>query len=191
MVGTFFNDLDAVDEVASLLVSGAVGVVPADTIYGISACANEKSAERIFEIKERPANKNLITLASPQWLYSSGLEVPGELESVFPAPLTVILADESGVTHAVRCPADPFIQALVAAAGPIWSTSVNISGQKNLSHYDEILSTFSQKLDFIVRKRKESDDALPSTILDCTVRPFRLVRQGAFDASYLIRRASM
>ena len=59
----FYNDSSSLEEVASLVQKGCVGVIPADTIYGISALADDKTAERIYEIKKRPANKSFIMLA--------------------------------------------------------------------------------------------------------------------------------
>lgn len=181
-----YNDASSLDEVVRMLKSGCVGVIPADTIYGLSACAHSRSAERIYEIKERPQNKSLITLASLEWLEGSGLEVPSVLYSHWPCPLTAILRAVDGTTHAVRVPDDAYIQAIVAAVGPIWSTSVNISGQASLSRAEDIERVFAGKIDFLVRKRDEEEAGLPSTLVDCTSKPFRVLRQGVYDASALL-----
>ena len=182
-----YNDEAYVDAVASLLADRKVGVVPADTIYGISSLAEPGLAHRILEIKMRPENKSFIMLSSLEWLRSSTLDVPDKLFDHWPCPLTAIVRDTSdGRTQAVRVPADPFIQAIVERTGPIWSTSCNLSGRPSLMTYDEILPVFGERVDFIVRRRNEDLTGLPSTLIDCTSRPFRVVRQGAYDVEGLI-----
>lgn len=174
--------------VAGLLLEGKVGVIPADTIYGISAMAVPETAERIFEVKRRPANKNLITLTTKRRLRESGLEVPEAVMAAWPCPLTAILPDGKGGTVAVRCPSDSYIREIVRIAGPIWSTSANISGEAPCSAFTDLWVKFAGSLDFIVRKKEEEEgaSALPSTLLDCSTSPWRILRQGAYDASGLI-----
>lgn len=187
MFECFNDDPSCLDRLVALLSSDAVGVIPADTIYGLSGVADAVTSERIFSVKERPASKNLIMLSSLDWLASSPYEVPEVLYQHWPCPLTAIVRDSrDGHTQAIRVPADPFIQTLVDRVGPLWSTSVNLSGQPSLMKADEIRGVFGDRIDFIVRKREEDLTALPSTLLDCTVTPFRILRQGAYDASPLI-----
>ncbi len=181
-----YNDDSSLELVASMLLENKVGVIPADTIYGFSARANEITAGRIYEIKERPRNKSFIMLCGKDWLRQSRFIVPEELYDLWPCPLSVIVADREGHTQAVRVPQDKYILSLVRLTGPLWSTSCNISSMPSLTSYDEITAAFAGKADFFVRKRKESTNALPSTLIDCTSRPFRIIRQGAFDCSCLI-----
>lgn len=182
----FYNDSSSLEEVASLVQKGCVGVIPADTIYGISALADDKTAERIYEIKKRPANKSFIMLADIDYLRNGGFyDVPDRLYELWPCSLTAILMGRDGKTQAVRVPSDEYILSLVKKTGPIWSTSVNISGMANLNHADDIIARFQADLDFIVRKKAEGENSLPSTLVDCTQKPYRVLRQGAFDASVL------
>lgn len=188
MTTMIFNaeDRDTAAAVAALLAEGAVGVLPCDTIYGLSGIADETSAARIYEIKRRPASKNLITLMSMEQVASSDLAVPESVMNAWPAPLTAIVEGLDGATHAVRVPADSFIQQVLSLSAPLWSTSVNFSGERSLITFDDIFPVFNGAVDFIVRKEDTNASSLPSTLLDCTVRPFRVIRQGAYDASALI-----
>ncbi len=173
-----------VEKIASLLRENRVGVIPCDTIYGISAAACRETAERILEIKRRPKNKNFITLTTVEQLKKSDLIVPEKLYSIWPAPLTAILADRSGVTHAVRVPNDSFIQSLVPLSGPIWSSSVNFSGEPSLTDFDSIYDAFSGLVDFIVR-RPMPENGVPSTLLNCTTDPWSVLREGAYPVKEL------
>ena len=180
-----FDINDDIDVLIDALLHGKVGAMPCDTIYGLSAIANEKTSERIFELKKRPQNKNLITLTDFDHL-DSGLIVPEVLHDIWPAPLTAILArKDGGKTVAVRIPADPFILEVVKSVGPIWSTSCNISGQPSLNSFDEIVKVFGGEADFIVKKEMRAG-GMASTLVDFTSVPWRVLRQGAFDFSPFI-----
>ncbi|MCI7606961.1 MAG: L-threonylcarbamoyladenylate synthase [Spirochaetales bacterium] len=172
-------NLDDIEEVASRLKRGEVGVIPSDTIYGISAIVSESAMERIYEIKERPQSKKLIVLSNKESLSSLGVIVSDDILSLWPSPLTVILPTRDGDTLAVRVPEDKYLSSLIALTGPLFSTSVNISGKPSLQSFSEILPAFSDKVDFIVKK----DNIKPgesSTLLDATKRPCRILRQGAY-----------
>lgn len=168
------------ERVGMMLREGAVGALPCDTIYGLSGIVGKASADRLYEIKRRPQSKSFITLMTLCQLEGSSLEVPSELLGIWPAPLTAILRDRaSGETVAVRVPDDDYIQRVMAISGPIYSTSVNFSGEKSLLSFEDILPVFSSMVDFIV-----SDPSIhggtASTLIDATVRPFKVLRQGAY-----------
>lgn len=182
---------DAVPLLSEILRRGGFGVLPCDTIYGFSALADENGALKIFDVKRRPQNKNLIMLLDKEQAEQSSFIVPPEVLECWPAPLTAIVKRSDGSTQAIRVPQDEFALSLISLSGPIWSTSVNISGEPALLRADEIIARFEGECDFIVRKEEESSSALPSTIIDCTRSPFRILRQGAYDASHLIRLASI
>ncbi len=175
-----------IEKVAKLLIGDEVGVVPCDTIYGLTARVGEENAEKLYEIKRRPQSKSFIHLMSLDDLKKSSLIVPKELYDIWPAPLTCILAAEDGLsTVAVRIPADDYIQALIVLTGPLFSTSVNFSGSPSLTGYEEIKKTFSPLVSFMV-KADGTGSGLPSTLLDVTKKPWRVIRQGAYDVSSLI-----
>ena len=186
---TMIFDFDErnIEKISQLLAEDKVGAIPCDTIYGFSGIANEITKDYIFEIKQRPQSKNLITLMSLDELKKSSLIVPPILYDIYPAPLTAILRDEdSGNTVAVRVPNDSFIGEIIKKVGPIWSTSVNISGQPSLTTFDEILAVFDSKVDFIVKKNIGSN-SIPSTLVDFSSSEIKILRQGAFDIKpYLI-----
>jgi len=180
------NESGLAEKVAALLEKGLVGAIPCDTVYGFSAKAIAETAERIFALKKRPKNKSLIMLTTKEDLRKSNLVVPEKLYSVWPAPLTAILMGGDGVTHAVRVPSDKFLSELLPLSGPIWSTSVNVSGEAPLNTYSEIMGKFSGEVDFIIKKDGNAK-ALPSTIVDFSSKSYKVLRQG----SYLIDLASM
>ena len=106
MIFDWQNDFDVL---CDALMQGKAGALPCDTIYGLSARADEETREKIYELKKRPQNKNLITLTDFDHL-DPMLIVPSVLYDIWPAPLTAILKrKDSGQTVAVRIPDDQFI----------------------------------------------------------------------------------
>ena len=99
-------EVNNIEDTIKRLRNGEVGIIPSDTIYGISSLVTEEAMERIYEIKERPQSKKLIVLSDKNSLESLGLIVPDEILSLWPSPLTVILPTKDGDTLAVRVPDD-------------------------------------------------------------------------------------
>lgn len=168
-----------------LLNEDKVGIFPVDTIYGLNARANGKNQDRLYEIKNRPKSKSFITLMTVSQLKASGLIVPEILYSVFPESLTVILMGKDGMTYAVRVPDDEDLLSVIDETGPLFSTSVNQSGSESLLEYSAILPRYDGKVDFIVRN-DEIRGGLASTLVDMSKKPYRIIRQGKYDASDLL-----
>jgi len=173
---------DNIPEVAERLRRGEICALPCDTIYGISGIVTALSSERIYEIKERPASKSFIVLMTKEQVQKSGLIVPADILSLWPCSLTAVLASPSGETMAVRVPSDSFLQALLPLSGPVYSTSVNISGSPSLLTFDEIEKAFGGRLDFIV-KDESVRGGMSSTLVDATKKPYRIIRQGSYEFS--------
>ena len=172
-------DLDDIEETVERLKRGEVGIIPSDTIYGISSIVSEENMDRIYEIKERPQSKRLIVLSNKESLSDLGVIVKEDILSLWPSPLTVILPTKNGDTLAVRVPDDKYLSSLLSETGPLFSTSVNISGKPSLETFEDIYPVFSEKVDFIVRKENIVKGE-SSTLLDATKRPCRIIRQGKY-----------
>jgi L-threonylcarbamoyladenylate synthase len=174
------DDPGLVDRLTPVLSRGGVAVLPCDTIYGLVGIAPD-AEEPIRRIKGRGEDKPLLRLiASAAWLPEhSAAPLPRELEGYWPGPLTLIFPRRGGGTVALRVPRDPLLIELLERLGrPLLSTSVNRAGRPPLRRIREIVAGFGREVDLIV-DAGDLEDRLPSTILDLTVRPYRLVRQGA------------
>ena len=79
---------------------------------------------------------------------------------------------------AIRVPDSLFLRRLILALGsPLYSTSVNKAGSPPLGSIEEIATQFGDEVDLIVDGGTQSEGR-PSTIVDITSIPFRVVRQG-------------
>jgi L-threonylcarbamoyladenylate synthase len=165
-----------------VLADEGVVVMPCDTIYGIVGIAPASEA-RIRAIKGREQKSFLQLIVSAEWLNRfSDLELPEALTALWPGPLTLILpARSSPATVALRVPDDSLLRELMQELDrPLFSTSVNRSGEQPLWRIADIAEAFESSVDLLV-DAGDLQDRLPSTILDVTSRPYRILRQGALE----------
>ena len=136
--------------------------------------------DRIRTIKGRSETKPMIQLiATPQDLAKYTCDdVPLSLLQKWPGALTIIVNDKRGGTTAFRCPGDKWLRKVISACGaPIYSTSVNRSGQPILDSEDVIINEFGREVDLIVRDG-DKKGAKPSTIVSISDGEIKILRQG-------------
>jgi L-threonylcarbamoyladenylate synthase len=181
------NNPETIQIVSSLIKSGGVGVLPCDTIYGLCSLVGIGEKPLRF-VKNRPDYKPFLLVCTMDQVRSICRDgIPKDIESIWPAPLTVILYSKSGIPTAMRVPDDPFLQKLLETIGsPLYSTSVNTSGEPTLLNFSEIRQRFECSVDFLV-KGSETQGLVPSTLIDATVYPYKVLRQGAFNVDELIK----
>ncbi len=175
----------------SLLKKGAIGLLPSDTIYGLSCSVlNKTEVERIYELKGRDYDKPLIILLTGiEQAKELGLD-PKELEPVrkyWPASLSVVApagADTPEFLHrgtktlAVRIPNIPALRELMRKVGPLVSTSANVQGERPGNNVAEAKKVFGDKLDFYVDGGQSSGQ--PSTLAEVKGGQLKVLRQGSF-----------
>lgn len=174
------SDEDSIRKTVSFLKEGKVVIIPTDTVYGFSTILGE-AGDKIRMLKGRSESKPFIQLiSSPKDLsLVSDDMVPESLLSFWPGPLTIIVNSKQGGTVAVRCPGDKWIREVIAQVGmPIYSTSVNKSGESVICKENEILDVFGQQTDLVVLDGDKTG-SIPSTIVNLTDGKVRIVREGA------------
>lgn len=141
---------------AAALRAGGLVILPTETVYGLAAdAANARAVAAVYEAKGRPAFNPLIAhVADVETARRIGRfdERAERLAARFwPGPLTLVLpiADETAVcdlaragldTVAVRAPAHPVAQALLAAfGGPLVAPSANRSGRPSPTTFADAL----------------------------------------------------
>lgn len=184
------NNPESIETASTLLKNGMVCVLPCDTIYGL--CSMYPIGEKALkEIKGRDANKPFLILATIEQAKELCVEIPEDILNTWPAPLTVILNTKDGKTTGIRVPNDSYLQKLLKVTGsPIYSTSVNISGEPSMLNFSDICNRFESVVDFLV-KGTEIQGTVPSTVLDATCLPYKVLRQGQFDVSGLVAKSGL
>lgn len=176
-------------ELEKLLRSGGVGLLPTDTIYGLSCLALDvKAVERLCELKKRDKKKPFIILISgSRMLDRLSIRVglaqivapfwPGAVSVVFPAPNAPDWLHRGTGALAVRWPDHNELNRLIDKVGPIISTSANLQGQPAVRTAEAAQRLFGTSLDFYVDTGKLYNP--PSTLAIIKKGKLQVVRQGA------------
>ena len=188
---------DDIDAAAEILRRGGLAAVPTETVYGLAGNGLDAEViEKIYEVKGRPAVKP-ISLMVPGAEAMEGLcrDVPDAAralaERFWPGPLTLVLRAREhvpsilragGETVGLRCPRqDQTLRLLQALDFPLGVPSANPSGEKSPVTAEEVLSYFDGKIEAVI-DGGTCDLGQESTVLDLSVRPFRILRQGSLPA---------
>jgi L-threonylcarbamoyladenylate synthase len=176
-------------KVINLLQQGGVGLLPTDTIYGLSCCAlNQQAVERIHKLKGRDQSKPFIILISdlkilnmlsisPEQAKAAQPYWPGALSLEFQTPNSPVWLHQSLKHFAIRMPDHPELQNLIRRVGPIVSTSANLQGEPPVHSAQEAQKIFGNQLDFYVDVGNL--DNPPSTLALLENGQLKVVRQGA------------
>jgi len=155
----------------------------------------------VYEAKGRPEGQPLpVQIADPAQLSMVAARVPEAakllIQRYFPGPLTIVLPRSAilpelvtagRATVGVRMPDHPVALALIReAGGPIIATSANISGRPEPKTAEEAIASLGRKVGLVI----DSGPArmgVPSTVVDVTVSPPKIVRVGAVPPEELRR----
>ena len=175
---------------AELLRAGAIVAFPTDTVYGVGVDgARPELLPALFELKRRPLDRRIpMLVADLDQARSAGWDVDERAEALaarlWPGALTMVLSGSSGESQAFRAPDHPVALALIAAAGPIYATSANLSDQPDTLGADEVLIAFATDQDGLeaVLDGGPVPGGVASTVIDLTVTPARVLREGPIEA---------
>lgn len=163
-----------------VLNEGGIAIVPGDTIYGFIG-KYPQTESKIRSVKGREEGKPFLVLVDNETLDAlTNQDIPDELRGFWPGPLTLIVTLKDGVgTIAVRIPNDELqLELIHRLKCPLYSTSVNRSGKYPLNNIKSIIAEFETEVDLVVDGGDITED-MPSTIIDITKHPYRLIREGA------------
>ena len=179
---------------ATRLAAGDLVAFPTETVYGLGADAtNDRAVATIFAAKGRPRFNPLI-VHLPNQGAAAQLVIFGRLaqqlaERFWPGPLTLVLPRRpdcsisllcsAGLdTLAVRVPAHPVAQALLAACGlPLAAPSANASGQISPTTAQHVAGSLGDKVSLII-DGGACQLGLESTVVDLSGPAPRLLRPG-------------
>lgn len=183
----------AIARAASVLRTGGLIAFPTDTLYALGADAsNPLAVRRIFEVKGRNLTSPIPLLVADLRM---AVDLVGELpeaavrlaERYWPGPLTLILrAPEEICTLltagtgriGLRIPNSAIALAVIRRFGsPVTGTSANRSGMEDPLDAGEVLGQLGDRVDLILDGGPVVGGS-PSTVVDVTVSPPVIVRQG-------------
>ena len=196
------SDTQALAHAVRLLRAGRVIAFPTDTVYGVGANGfDERAVEQLFDAKNRARDKALpLLLAHTRELQRVAREIPPIAQllakNFWPGALTIVLFAKANVprivtaggeTVAVRVPNHPTARALIDAFGaPLAATSANISGAPDPQTAQQVFAQLNGRIPLILDHGATRGN-MPSTVIDVTVEPPRVVRVGAMRVEELER----
>jgi L-threonylcarbamoyladenylate synthase len=192
------QDPEAISNAFEIIKSGGTIAFPTDTVYGLAVDPfNPQAINRIYAIKERSMEKAIpILIGDFQQLESLVSEINESAkilaQNFWPGPLTLILPkipDLPGElsqypTIGIRMPNHEFAINLLRRTGPLATTSANISGDANPKTGLDVLSQLGGRIDLLL-DGGETPGAIPSTVIDISSKPIRLLREGPISRSDL------
>lgn len=177
-----------------ILIAGGIVIFPTDTAYGIGCrIDNREAIDRLFRMRHRPKEQAVPVLVSStaQALeyYSSPSKIvrrfmyeywPGALTIVAPCKTKSIysLIRGGGGTIGLRMPDHEMTLSLISRVGvPILGPSANLHGEKTPYRWEDLDPDLVALVDGVVEGRCKIGNV--STVVDCSVEPYRILRQGA------------
>lgn len=190
-----------VDRAVEFLRAGRLVAFPTDTVYGIGADVRQPDAvHEIYIAKRRSPDKAIPLLVAglddvKPFVSSIPDASAALIDAFWPGPLTLVLPIAAGVPAiispgpgiAVRMPDHPVALDLIRRLGaPIVTTSANVSGQSDATTAAEVWEQLGRRVDLIL-DGGQTAGMRPSTVVDLTASPARLLRIGAISPDQLRR----
>ena len=187
---------------AQIVSAGGVIAFRTDTFYGLGADPfNVSAVSKIRELKGREENKPILLLLSEASLGDRFIADRSEaFEEVarkfWPGPLTIVGVAVANLppgitagtgTVGVRVPADQGVRELVrTCGGALTATSANPSGREPARSAKEVFDYFGDRVDLII-DGGEVIATEPSTVVDVTTSPPRVIRKGAIPDDAILK----
>lgn len=184
---------------------GDLVVIPTETVYGLAAdCFNSSAVNKIFLVKRRPYKDPLIVhISRKEQLKLLVEDIDEKVEKLidifWPGPLTLVLKKKKEVpdivtscldTVAVRMPEHKLTRRFIDLCNtPLAAPSANIFSRVSSTLLSHIVEDFNNQpeIKYVIY------DGVPkygieSTILDCTLYPFRVLRFGALEIEKIVKK---
>jgi len=186
-----------INQAVETLKHGGIVIFPTDTAFGIGCkIDNEKAVLKLFEIRKRPKDKAVPILVSSirmaeKYVGKINPDVLKLMKKYWPGGLTIILPCNDNVpflvrgggkTIGIRIPKHKTIYAIIKKLGvPILAPSANFSGNKTAFVFSDLDKRLVGLVDFVMAGRCTIKKT--STVIDCTKKPFKILRKGAVEIS--------
>jgi L-threonylcarbamoyladenylate synthase len=178
---------DGIARAAAILRDGGLVAFPTDTVYGVACAASRPEAvAAIVALKRRPAERQIPLLIGgvgdippDEWVVDERVRTLAE--RFWPGPLTLVVPSrDRSSSQAFRAPDHVVALALIEAAGPLFTTSANLSDEPDTLDADDVLIAFATQADALdaVLDGGRVPGGVASTVLDLSVEPAAVLRDG-------------
>ncbi|XP_035524717.1 uncharacterized protein si:ch211-153b23.3 [Morone saxatilis] len=193
-------------KIAGLLEEGGVCGIPTDTVYALAAsCKNPQAIEKIYNIKDRPAEKPIcICISNVEQLVATKPPFSPLLwefmRNVYPGGISCIVSkgdwlfklgvgpayDRVGTKDSImiRVPDHTVTGHLCNITGPLAITSANPSGEPDSTHHSMVINRLGHKIQGVLCDG-DSNEVVASTVVNCLKideGTITIVREGCVPA---------
>lgn len=192
---------EIIKEAAGVIKRGGVIVFPTRCLYGLGADAmNPGAVERLIEIKQRPADNAILVLIHSKKQLEMLVEKippaadaimeafwPGRVTLVFDARDTLpgLLTAKTGKIG-VRLAGHPVAAAILRQVkGPVTGTSANLSGRPGCNRLADMGREIAGQVDLVL-DAGALRGGIGSSVVDITVEPPRILREGQVTAGQIL-----
>lgn len=191
---------EAIEAAVAAVRDGRLIVLPTDTVYGIGADAfTPEAVQALLDAKGRGRDMPPpVLIGDPAVLLALAVDVPDYVEDLadafWPGPLTLILNAQPSLTWdlgetrgtvALRMPDDEVALELLRATGPLAVSSANRSGKSAALTVLDAATQLGDAVD-VYLDGGPARIGEASTIIDTTVTPAEIVRQGALGQDEIV-----
>lgn len=185
---------------AKIISAGGVIAFRTDTFYGLGVDPlNAAAVAKVRELKGREENKPILLLLADlsvvdRFIADRSADFDRIAKRFWPGPLTIVGRASARVppgitagtgTVGVRVPDDASVRDLVReCGGALTATSANPAGLPPARTATEVRAYFGEGIDLVI-DGGEVTATDPSTVLDATTTPARIIREGAIPAAEL------
>lgn len=177
-----------------ILLQGGIVIFPTDTAFGIGCRIDDDQAiDRLFALRKRPKNQAtpvLVTdktMAIPYYL-PLNLRVENLMDTYWPGGLTIVypcqtekvnfLVRGGGKNIGMRVPNHQMLRSIIKTVGvPILGPSANFHGFPTPFTISELDPNLVKLVDFVLPGECVTKQS--STVIDCSQKTWRILRQGA------------
>lgn len=193
--------VEAVNRAVTACRRGDLVCLPTESVYALATdLFAGRGTRAIRTAKGQPANTPLpVMVPTAATIHgiaaTTGLDAARLMEAFWPGLLTLLLPAQPTLAWdnpvdaplAVRMPVHPVALEVLAGTGPLAVTSANRVGMAAPTTLAEVQVTMGGEVFLGLDAGPVPDpDGLPSTMVDCTDTPPRLVREGAIPAQALV-----
>lgn len=189
---------DPASQALQILRGGGIVIYPTDTAFGIGCRIDDhKAVDTLFSLRKRPRKQAtpvmtdsidmaLLYFDNPSQIVRHLMKTywPGALTIVAPCKKELVYSPirGGGETIGLRMPNHKTALELIRGVGvPILGTSANFHGRPTPYRYEDLDPEIIKLVDFVVPGECIAENV--STVVDCSLTPYKVLRQGAVALS--------
>lgn len=183
-----------IQKAIKVLNQGGIIIYPTDTAFGIGCRIDDhKAVDRLFALRRRPTTQAMPVLVASDAMALAYFDSPSDIvrrlmREHWPGALTIVAPCKKeliyspirggGKTVGLRMPNHAVPLKIIETVGvPILGPSANFHGAPTPYRFEDLNPELIALVDYVVPGECLIKQA--STVVDCSVEPYRILRQGA------------